>query len=433
MRYRPRFGRGAAIYPQNVRFRVTRPCPYGKQSNMSRTAIIGAGVTGVLTAYHLDRHRHQVCLFDKNEQAAMETSFANGGQISASNAEVWNNWHTVRSAFKSMFGPDAPLKIGAKPDRHKLSWFTEFAYEGLRQAKNTERLVRMALRSRERLRDIARLEQIDFDMRESGLMHVHRTKTQFETAARANKVFNASGLERRAVTPDEIRALEPALAGDYYGGFYTPGDFSGDVHKFTQGLLAICRDERVETRFGVGVIDISSVGGTIRISLDTGEDMTFDNVVICAGVGSRRLAAMLGDRVNVYPVKGYSLTLDIAPDTAKEDVPNVALLDDAAKIVTSRLGQRVRIAGLAEFRGADLSIDPARAAVLERWAKNHFPRLVSEHTTTWTGLRPMMPSMTPTVGPGRKKGVFYNTGHGHLGWTLSAGTAEAIAEIVDET
>lgn len=427
------FGSSDAVYETNVRFRVTRSRPYGKQSNMSRTAIIGAGVTGVLTAYHLGKRGHEICLFDKNEHAAMETSFANGGQISVSNAEVWNNWHTVRSAVLAMFGPDAPLRIGAKPDWHKLSWFAEFAYEGLRQGDNTARLVRMALHSREHLREIAGREQIDFDMRESGLIHVYATKVQFEIAARANRVFNDSGLERRAVTPDEIRSIEPALSGDYYGGFFTPGDFSGDVHKFTRGLLTVCRAAGLRTRFGGGVTAVTSTYDGVRILLDNGEDMTFDNVIICAGVGSRRLAAMLGDRINVYPVKGYSLTLDIAPETAQDDVPDVALLDEAAKIVTSRLGERIRVAGLAEFRGADLTIDPLRAAVLERWTRTHFPGLVSENTTTWTGLRPMMPSMTPTIGPGGKKGVFYNTGHGHLGWTLSAGSAETIAGIVDGT
>lgn len=398
---------------------------------MPRTAIIGAGVTGILTAYHLNRRGHEVGLFDKNGQAAMETSFANGGQISVSNAEVWNNWHTVRTAVGAMFGPDAPLRIGAKPDWHKLSWFAAFAREGLRQSENTERLVRMALHSRERLRDIANREQIDFDMRESGLMHVYATKAQFETAAGANKIFTTCGLDRRAVTPAEIRTIEPALSGDYYGGFFTPGDFSGDVHKFSLGLLDVCRARGVEVRFGNGIRAIEATGGKVRLVLESDEDMTFDNVVICAGVGSRRLAAMLGDRVNVYPVKGYSLTLDIAPETPSDGAPKTALLDEAAKIVTSRLGARVRIAGLAEFRGRDLSIDPARAAVLERWAKVHFPRLIADETLTWAGLRPMMPSMTPTLGPGRKPGVFYNTGHGHLGWTLSAGTAETIAGIVD--
>ena len=399
---------------------------------MSRTAIIGAGVTGVLTAYHLNRLGHEVCLFDKNDQAAMETSFANGGQISVSNAEVWNNLHTVRTALGAMFGPDAPLRIGVRPDWHKLSWFTAFAREGLRQSENTERLVRMALHSRECLRDIAQREGIDFDMRETGLMHVYATKAQFETAARANKAFTACGLERRAVTPNEIKSIEPALSGNYYGGFFTPGDFSGDVHKFSQGLLDICRARGARTHLGIGIRAISVTDGKVRLTLENGEASNFDNVVICAGVGSRRLAAMLGDSVNVYPVKGYSLTLGIAPETATDGAPEVALLDEAAKIVTSRLGNRVRIAGLAEFRGADLSIDPARAAVLERWSKAHFPRLIANETTTWTGLRPMMPSMTPMLGPGRKNSVFYNTGHGHLGWTLSAGTAETIAGIVDK-
>lgn len=153
--------------------------------------------------------------------------------------------------------------------------------------------------------------------------------------------------------------------------------------------------------------------------------------MICAGVGSRRLAQLAGDRVNVYPVKGYSLTVDIAADQPPSAAPTVCLPDEEAKIVTSRLGNRLRIAGLAEFNGADKNIHPHRAAILSRWCREHFPRLDQGNIEYWTGLRPMMPRMVPRIGRGKHASVFYNTGHGHLGWTLSAGSAARIADIID--
>lgn len=399
---------------------------------MPETAIIGAGVTGVLTAYNLARKGHDVCLFDRNDSAAMETSFANGGQISVSNAEVWNTWHAVATAARTMFSADAPLRIAPRLDAHKLSWFWAFAREGLRHRANTIALAEMALHSRQCLRDVAAREGIDFDRHDSGLLHIYGTKAQFDAALRTNALLTQAGLERHPVTPAEIRDIEPALDGSYHAGLFTPDDFSGDIHKFTLGLLDVCTGLGVRTRFGSCVHSVASDGKRATINLDDGTADTFDNIVVCAGVGSYRLARMLGDDVNVYPVKGYSLTIEVDPATAGADAPMTALLDEDAKIVTSRLGNRLRIAGLAEFRGEDTSIDPERIAVLYRWVNRHFPRMGRGGTTEWAGLRPMTPRMVPKVGRGRLANVYYNTGHGHLGWTLSAGTAETVAGIISE-
>ncbi|MGJ3260984.1 MAG: D-amino acid dehydrogenase [Rhodospirillales bacterium] len=408
---------------------MTWPPSCGNQTAMDGIAVIGAGVTGVLTAYNLARNGHRVVLFDRHDQAAMETSFANGGQISVSNAEVWNNWHSVGTALRTMFRDDAPLRIGLWPDWHKLSWFAEFAREGLRWRDNTAELARMALYSRQCLRDVAEGEGIAFDRRDTGLLHIYKTKAQFDAALGTNALLTGTGLERYPVTPEEIRNIEPALAGDVHAGLYTPGDFAGDIHMFTRGLLDVCRRLGVKTRFGAPVSEIAATDGGVTIHDGRGAE-AFGNVVICAGVGSRRLAAMLGDRVNVYPVKGYSLTFDIDPAAARGGAPVTALLDEDAKIVTSRLGDRLRIAGLAEFRGMDTSIDPRRIRTLYDWTSRHFPGLEQDSVTEWAGLRPMTPRMIPRVGRGRLPGVYYNTGHGHLGWTLSAGTAETIAGII---
>ena len=406
---------------------MTRPPSCGNQTAMNGTAVIGAGVTGVLTAYNLARRGQRVVLYDRHDRAAMETSFANGGQISVSNAEVWNNWHSVGTALRTMFRDDAPLRIGLRPDWHKLIWFAEFTREGLRWRDNTSELARMALHSRQCLRDVVERERIAFDRRDTGLLHIYKTKAQFDAALDTNELLTGAGLERYQVTPDEIRKIEPALAGDFHAGLYTPGDFAGDIHMFTQGLLNVCRRLGVETRFGAPVSEITATDDGVTIRDGRGAQ-TFGSAVICAGVGSRRLAATLEDRVNIYPVKGYSLTFKLA--ASHEDAPVTALLDEDAKIVTSRLGDRLRIAGLAEFRGADTSIDPKRIRVLYDWTSRHFPDVRQDSVTEWAGLRPMTPRMIPKVGRGRHPRVYYNTGHGHLGWTLSAGTAEPIAGMI---
>ena len=196
------------------------------------------------------------------------------------------------------------------------------------------------------------------------------------------------------------------------------------------GLAAACARRGADMRFGTDVYDVAAVDGGVRISSSGGEE-AFDGVVVAAGVRSRAIAAALGDRVNIYPVKGYSITVALDDAASQAAAPWVSLLDDKSKIVASRFGQdRFRIAGTAEFTGANRDIRADRIRPLVEWCEKHFPGISTEHATPWAGLRPMTPSMLPRVGRGKKPGVFYNTGHGHLGWTLSAATARIVAESV---
>ena len=406
---------------------------------MTRIAVIGAGVTGITTAYQLLKNGHEVCVFDTHDGAAMETSFANGGQVSVSNAEVWNNWPSIRKALSAAFDRNAPVHIHPLPDWHKISWFAAFLAAGFQHRRNTAELAAMAMHGRSALREIAARENIAFDMNECGLLHVYKTPKQFAAAAQANELLTQSGLKRYAVTKDEIKSIEPALQGDFYAGLFSPDDFAGDVHLFTRGLYDVCRTLGMRACLEHDVLALEANGNGIHVhhrnvtapANAKPAVAVFDKIVVCAGVGSRRLARMLGDRVNVYPVKGYSLSVDIDLSDAPDAAPNVCLLDEDAKIVTSRLANRLRIAGLAEFNGADITIDARRIGILSNWCRARFPDLAQENTTPWAGLRPMMPRMVPRVGRGRLPGVYYNTGHGHLGWTLSAGTAQRIAEIID--
>lgn len=410
---------------------------------MKHIAVVGAGVTGVSTAYSLLKRGFKVTVFDRERYAAMQTSFANGGQLSASNAEVWNQVSTVIKGLKWMFRRDAPLLVNPKPSWHKLSWMAEFIAAIPQYEKNTIETTRMAIAARESLFQWARDEGIDFDLETRGILHICQDKKGFEHGEKVNRLLAAGGLERRAVTAEEMRSIEPTLTGEYYGGFLTESDATGDIHKFSCGLAAAAARLGAEFHYETEVDTLRHTGSGIEINSRRTNDKVehgpagmiehFDGVVVCAGVRSREFAAQLGDRVNVYPVKGYSVSINLPDETSQAAAPWISLLDDDAKVVTSRLGaNRLRVAGTAEFNGFSKDIRNDRIEPLVRWCRQHFPGVNTEHVVPWAGLRPMMPNLMPRVGTGKRSGVFYNTGHGHLGWTLNTITAEMVGQIIVE-
>ncbi|MCX7293844.1 D-amino acid dehydrogenase [Janthinobacterium sp.] len=404
--------------------------PDGRVLQAGGVAVLGGGITGVTTAYALAKRGVDVTLIERHRYAAMETSYANGGQLSASHAEVWNHKATIVNALKWMARRDAPLLLHPWPSWHKLSWFAEFLAAMPDYERNTIATARMAIAAREHLFAWAQAENIAFDHRRAGILHVYRERAGFERAARVSRLLAQGGLQRRPVTLAEMRAIEPALQGDFYGGYYTDSDSTGDIHKFTSGLADACVRLGVACRYGAQVTALAREGGKVRVA--TGEDSTvFDAVVVCAGTASRALAASLGDHVNVYPVKGYSITVQLDDAASRAAAPSVSLLDDATKLVSSRLGEdRLRVAGTAEFNGIDYDIRADRIRPLVQWVEQCFPGINTRQAIPWAGLRPMLPAMLPKVGPGKAPGVYYNTGHGHLGWTLAAATAELVAQQV---
>ena len=384
---------------------------------MCHIVIIGSGITGVTSAYELSQLGYKVTVIDKHLFPAMETSFANGGQLSACNAEVWNQKSTVLKGIKWMANKNAPLLLNPSFDLHKYAWLVEFLGNIKHYETNTQDTVKMALLARERLFNIAEQEGIDFDLEKRGILHFYHSEYDYKIATDVNSLLCKGGLERHAVTPEEIKNIEPSLRGEYYGGFYCPGDATGDIHKFTTGLAKASEKYGVKYVFGMEVSDVQhhakgvtvlyhASNENVLLNTATVESLEADAIVVCAGVGSYHLANLLGDRVNIYPVKGYSITLNLNDQDSVKHAPWVSLLDESAKIVTSRLGaDRLRVAGTAEFNGYNLDIRADRIQPLTDWVNKNFS-ISTENVVPWAGLRPMMPNMMPTVRRGKRERVF---------------------------
>ena len=341
-------------------------------------AVIGAGITGVTTAWVLSQKGYEVTVFDKHRYPAMETSFANGGQLSASNAEVWTNISTIVKGIKWLFKSDAPLSMNLRPSWHKYSWLAEFASNIGKYEQHTIATAKLAIDSRKVMLDFSDQAGLSFDRVNRGILHFYKSEADFAHAHKVTDLLAKAGLSRRRLTADEVYAIEPAMRAPVIGGYYTESDFTGDIHKFATGLAEAARNQGVSFVMNTEVEDIKHQQAKPRLTWKTStgevENGLFDGIVVTAGVMSRKLAAKLGDRVNVYPVKGYSITVDLKDTASQTAAPTVSLLDDAAKIVTSRLGtNRFRVAGTAEISGINYDIRSDRIAPLNQMGGSEFP------------------------------------------------------------
>ena len=361
---------------------------------MTHIAIIGAGITGVTTAYALLDRGDDVTVFDRQRYAAMDTSFANGGQLSASNAEVWNSWGTV-SGHKWLLKA-SPLSLNPRPNWHKYSWLAEFVANIPNYERNTVATTRLAIEARRHLFAMANREKIDFDLEQRGILHIYRDRAGFEHAARVNPLLRRGGLERHAVTPAEMRAIEPALDGNFHGGFFTPSDATGDIHKFTPGSrrpAAARGDASVDAAVdgcagrGSGTPRFEVAGRAAGRRPAICPDLSFDGVVICAGLASR---ARGGARRPGEHLSGEGLFDHGRPRRGEpRAAPWVSLLDEGTKIVSSRLGEdRFRVAGTAEFNGENRDIRADRIEPLVDWTRRLFPGLDTSRVVPWCGIAP---------------------------------------------
>ncbi len=399
-----------------------------------RVAVLGAGVVGVTTAWYLARDGHEVTVFDRQAAAGLETSFANGGQVSAAHAEPWANPQTPRKVLKWLGRADAPLVFRWRRwDPALWAWGLRFLRNctTARAERNLERTLRVALYSRRMLAALRQETGIEYDQRREGILHVYRDAGEFAAARHATEVMTRHGLDRRVLSADECVQVEPALAPvrkRLLGGTYSPDDESGDAHMFTSRLAALASENGVRFRYGTRIVGLAPAGDAIEgMVTDAGTERA-DAYVVALGSFSPFLLRPLGLRLPVYPAKGYSGTISTR---GAAHAPTVSVTDDENKIVYSRLGERLRFAGTAELAGWDASLTEARAAALVRKARELFPEAGDYGgAELWAGLRPVTPDSVPIIGRGRWRNLFLNTGHGTLGWTMSCGSARIVADLV---
>jgi D-amino-acid dehydrogenase len=404
-----------------------------------RIAVIGAGLTGVASAWYLAEAGHEVVVVERQPGPALETSYANGGQISVSHPEPWANPGAPMQILRWLGREDAPLKFRPRAQAAQWLWGLAFLRQCLpgRSEKTGAAIAALALYSRRELQALRRATQIEYDCLERGILHLFFDGGAFADAGRRARWLGRLGMQVEVLDRAGCERVEPALAGGregLLGGLHAPQDESGDAARFTRGLAARCAARGVEFRYGSAVrrfrVDDGAVTGVAIAAADgTPETLAADASVLCAGSYSPLLAAQLGERLPIYPVKGYSVTLPLAPGAA---APQVSITDESRRIVCSRLGERLRAAGTAELAGYDLSLNDRRCrAILDRTLAL-FPRLeAAGEPEFWTGLRPATPSNLPLIGRSRHARLWYNTGHGTLGWTLACGSARALADLID--
>lgn len=397
--------------------------------------VLGAGVVGVTTAYYLAKAGHQVTVIDRREGPALETSFANGGQISACHTEPWASPGNLPKILKWLGRDDAPLKFRLKADPALWSWSLRFLSNSRteRARTNAERMLRIALYSRDCLRELRQETQIQYDQRQEGILHVYQDARELAAAVERNKRMTAQGLKRDVLDAQGCVTIEPALGeavekGLVRGGLYTPEDESGDAHAFTVALSEQSRDLGVDFQFNTPVTRLLVENGTLRGVETTKGAIEGDACVVALGSYSPFLVKPLGLKLPIYPAKGYSVTLPVAPDAK---APTVSLIQDELKLVYSRLGDRLRVAGTAEIAGYNDDVDEKRARFIQDAARTLFPHAAGPSDGEfWAGLRPKTPDSVPVLGQTPIAGLFLNTGHGTLGWTMACGSAHVLSQVI---
>ena len=418
-----------------------------------KVLVLGAGIIGVSTAWHLLERGHDVTVIDRQLDAALETSFANAAQISVSYCEPWASKDTPLKALKWMLRDDAPLLFKPRLDWQQWRWSWQFLMQCNDAAfeRNVQQIVALGAYSHEALKEVVAATGIEYNRLERGIAHFYTDQKSFDAAAEASKLMRKYGVDRRLVSTDEFIAIEPAYAAFKHrivGGTYTASDESGDARVFTQALAQHCASRGARFLFGHDIEGLNKVGGAIesiavsarnsRVTGHSGMNLKADAVVVACGSYSAPLLRTVGVDLPIYPGKGYSATFKILKPA---EAPFVSAIDDGNKCAISRLGDYLRVAGTIEVGGYNLSLSTplakARCAMLASRVEQVLPgvcdtRLEENGGTPnfWTGLRPATPTNIPYIGRTKVRGLWVNAGHGTLGWTHGAGSGKAIAELI---
>lgn len=400
-----------------------------------KVLVLGAGVIGVTTAYYLNEAGHEVTVLDRQSGPALETSYANAGEISPGYASPWAGPGVPLKAIKWLTMRHGPLVVKPRMDPAMWIWLARMLRNctSARYAINKARMVPLAEYSRDCLRELRAATGITYDERSLGTLQLFRTQKQLDGTAADIEVLKQSGVPFELLDPEGCIAAEPALSRvreKIRGGLRLPGDETGDCKLFTERLMEICKQRGVTFRFGHQTDRLfpSTEPGRVFALKVNSEYMKADAYVVALGSFSARWMGKLKAHIPVYPVKGYSITLPVGNADA---APVSTVMDETYKVAITRLGDRIRVGGTAEISGYDLTLHESRRATLEHSVSDLFPDAGdASRATFWCGLRPMTPDGPPIIGRTPYKNVFVNTGHGTLGWTMSCGSGKVLADIM---
>jgi len=400
--------------------------------------VLGAGALGITTAYWAMRAGLSTAVVERHTDAALQTSFANGGQLSVSYAEPWANPRMLGKIVKWLLSSDSPLVFRPRLDWQQWRWIASFLLQCRASAseRNLSRIAALALHSRAKLREIREAENIDFAHRRRGIIRFYRSRKELDGVRRAAELIRRSGCACEVIDADRIVELEPAFAERAQrlaGAVYTPEDESGDARRFTQQLAAICRERGVDMFYATQATALrrespESIGAVEVRSADGYAEIEARHFAICLGADAPRFLRPWGIDLNLYPVKGYSVSIPVGEDGR---APEVALIDDGCKLVYSHLGDHLRVAGTGELSGYRRDLNHKRCRAIIDRVREFFPEAGDfPHSRYWADLRPATPSNVPYLGGSKYRNLWLNTGHGTLGWTLSAGSGHRLVSHV---
>ena len=398
-----------------------------------RVLVMGGGVVGVSTAYQLLKDGHDVVLLERNPVVAQETSWGNAGMIAPGHSFVWSSPRAPWILLKSLFQKNQALRFKFSTDPRLYTWSLKFLAECTERKAhvNTLRKHRIASYSQRVLHEVIAAEALDYDRNARGVLYFHRDAAALEAGVAHMKILADDGQEIRVLDRAEVLELEPALEGagaKIAGGIYCPTDETGDSHKFTRGLAKRCIELGGELHMDASISGIDTEGDAVTSVRANGQAFKADAYVMALGSYSPFLARKIGVDLPIYPIKGYSLTIPIGNHQAP---PTIGSVDETNLVAISRFGDRVRVTATAEFAGYDTSHKPADFAFMKSVTQELYPDGADYHRAEmWAGLRPMTPDNLPVLGRKKHRNLWYNTGHGHIGWTMSHGTARITADLI---
>ncbi|AOF81446.1 ketopantoate reductase PanE/ApbA family protein [Methyloversatilis sp. RAC08] len=399
--------------------------------------VLGAGVVGITTAWYLRQAGHSVTVVDRQSQPAMETSFANGGQISVSHAAPWATPQAPGIGLRGMGRSTAPVRFSPTVNHRQWRWMAAFLLQCRpgRVRANTDALARLAIRSQVELGVLRRTLELDYAHAESGILHVFFNRKELARAQQRARILHKHGIRIEVCDAARCIDIEPALASstrNLIGGLFAPNDESGDACAFTRQLAQRCVDAGVVFHYETTADSLDMHQGRVRgVAVRDARGvrglLCADQIVCSLGTYTRALVEQHGPRPALYPIKGYSITFPAGPNA-----PRVSITDEEHRIVMSRLGDNIRVAGLAELGGHTVTVDDERVRLLTALTRTLCPDAGDiDAAQAWAGLRPCTPGNVPLIGRSRIPGLWYNTGHGSLGWTLACGSARLLADLVD--